>query len=167
MSIAPPDEDLVELFTDGACLGNPGPGGWGVILRWRAQEKELSGATPLTTNNRMELTAAIEGLSALRRPCRVRICSDSTYVRDGITRWVHLWQRNGWRTGDRRPIKNLDLWQKLIETAARHQAEWLWIRGHSGHPENDRADALARAAARRQQAELARGEGGRTIAADS
>ncbi|MFO1152446.1 MAG: ribonuclease HI [Rhodospirillales bacterium] len=158
MSIALHDLNVVELFTDGACLGNPGPGGWGVILRWRGVEKELSGGTPLTTNNRMELTAAIEGLSALRRPCSVRIYSDSTYVRDGITRWINLWRRNGWRTADRRPIKNIDLWQKLTETMVGHEVEWHWVRGHSGHAENERADQLARSSARRQRAELVRAE---------
>jgi ribonuclease HI len=167
MSIALPEHNMVDLFTDGASLGNPGPGGWGAILRWRDVEKELSGGSPLTTNNRMELTAAIEGLSALRRPCTVRIYSDSTYVRDGITRWINLWRRNGWRTADRRPIKNIDLWQKLAETMARHQVEWHWVRGHSGHPENERADRLARNAARRQQAELVRAEAVPSLVLDS
>jgi len=139
---------VVELFTDGACLGNPGPGGWGVILRWRDHEKELSGGEPLTTNNRMELTAAIEGLAALKRPSTVRLHTDSTYVRDGITRWIAGWKRNGWRTADRKPVKNADLWQRLDELRAPHQVDWLWVRGHAGHPENERADALASAAAR-------------------
>ncbi|MFO1118841.1 MAG: ribonuclease HI [Rhodospirillales bacterium] len=139
---------VVELFTDGACLGNPGPGGWGVILRWRGHEKELSGGEPLTTNNRMELTAAIEGLAALKRPSTVRLHTDSTYVRDGITRWIAGWKRNGWRTADRKPVKNADLWQRLDELRAPHQVDWLWVRGHAGHPENERADALASAAAR-------------------
>jgi ribonuclease HI len=153
---ATPADQVVELFTDGACLGNPGPGGWGAILRWRGIEKELSGGVPLTTNNRMEMTAAIEGLSALRRPCRVRVSSDSTYLRDGITRWIHIWRRNGWRTSDRRPIKNIDLWQRLEEAMAPHGVEWCWVRGHAGHAENERADQIARCAARSQQAELAR-----------
>lgn len=151
-------QQLVEIFTDGACLGNPGPGGWGAILRWRGKEKELSGAVPLTTNNRMELTAAIEALSALKRPCDVRVCSDSTYLRDGITRWVHVWVRNGWRAADRRPVRNRDLWEKLVETMAPHRIDWVWVRGHNGHPENERADELARAAARREQANLAEAE---------
>lgn len=151
-------QQVVEIFTDGACLGNPGPGGWGAILRWRGKEKELSGAVPLTTNNRMELTAAIEALSALKRPCTVRVCSDSTYLRDGITRWVHAWRRNGWRAADRRPVRNRDLWEKLVETMAQHRIDWVWVRGHSGHPENERVDDLARSAARREQAQLAEAE---------
>jgi RNase HI (EC 3.1.26.4) len=151
-------EQVVEIFTDGACLGNPGPGGWGVILRWRGKEKELSGAVPLTTNNRMELTAAIEALAALKRPCNVRVSSDSTYLRDGITRWVRTWLRNGWKAADRRPVRNRDLWEQLVETMEPHQIDWVWVRGHSGHSENERADALARAAARREQAHLAAAE---------
>lgn len=139
---------LVELFTDGACLGNPGPGGWGVILRWRSHEKELSGGEPLTTNNRMELRAAIEGLAALKRPSTVRLHTNSTYVRDGITRWITGWKRSGWRTADRKPVKNADLWQRLDEVQTPHQVDWQWVRGHAGHPENERADALASAAAR-------------------
>jgi len=138
--------DIVDLFTDGACSGNPGPGGWGVILRWRGHEKELSGAEAMTTNNRMELLAAIRGLEALKRPARVRIHTDSTYLRDGITRWIHDWKRNGWRTADKKPVKNVDLWQRLEAALAPHQVEWHWVRGHAGHPENERADALARAA---------------------
>jgi len=137
----------VEMFTDGACKGNPGPGGWGVVIRAGAREKELSGGESPTTNNRMELLAAIEGLKALTRPCRVRPYTDSIYVRDGITRWVHGWQRNGWRTADRKPVKNAELWQELIDAAAPHRVEWHWVKGHSGHAENDRADALACAAA--------------------
>lgn len=149
---------VVEIFTDGACLGNPGPGGWGALLRWRGKEKELSGAVPLTTNNRMELMAAIEALSALKRPCDVRIYSDSTYVRDGITRWIHAWRRNGWRTADRRAIRNRDLWERLVETMDSHRIDWCWVRGHNGHPENERVDALARRAAREEQAHLAQAE---------
>lgn len=137
----------VELFTDGACRGNPGPGGWGALLRMGDKERELSGGEPLTTNNRMELLAAIEGLKALKRPCRVTLHTDSMYVRDGITKWVHNWRRNGWRTADRKPVKNAELWQALCEAAAQHRIEWKWVRGHSGHPENERADALACAAA--------------------
>jgi ribonuclease HI len=136
----------VELFVDGACSGNPGPGGWGAILRWRGHEKELSGGAPETTNNRMELTAAIEGLNALRRPAQVRVTTDSTYVRDGITRWLKDWKRRGWKTADRKPVKNEDLWRALEDAAARHAVTWHWVRGHAGHAENERADALARAA---------------------
>jgi len=144
------------MFTDGACKGNPGPGGWGVVIRAGAREKELSGGESPTTNNRMELLAAIEGLKALTRPCRVRLYTDSIYVRDGITRWVHGWQRNGWRTADRKPVKNAELWQELIDAAAPHRVEWHWVKGHSGHAENDRADALACAAA--NQAAKRKGE---------
>ncbi len=136
----------MELFVDGACSGNPGPGGWGAILRWRGHEKELSGGAPETTNNRMELTAAIEGLNALRRPAQVRVTTDSTYVRDGITRWLKDWKRRGWKTADRKPVKNEDLWRALEDAAARHAVTWHWVRGHAGHAENERADALARAA---------------------
>jgi ribonuclease HI len=139
-----PDAGEVEIFTDGACSGNPGPGGWAAILRYRAAEKELSGSEPDTTNNRMELTAAIAALEALRRPCRVRLYSDSQYLRDGITKWIHGWKARGWRTADKKPVKNIDLWQRLDAAAARHQVAWEWVRGHAGHPENERADALAR-----------------------
>ena len=141
----------IEMFTDGACKGNPGPGGWGVIIRAGAREKELSGGEPLTTNNRMELMAAIEGLNALKRPCRVLLYTDSVYVRDGITKWIHGWRKNGWRTADRKPVKNTELWQALVEATAPHRIEWHWVKGHSGHPENDRADALASAEALRFQ----------------
>lgn len=141
------DEDVVEMFCDGACLGNPGPGGWAVILRWRGVEKALSGGIPATTNNRMELTAAIEGLAALKRSTPVRAHTDSMYVRDGITRWIRGWKRNGWRTADKKPVKNVDLWTRLDDLIAQHQVEWHWVRGHSGHPENERVDALAREAA--------------------
>jgi ribonuclease HI len=136
----------VEIFTDGACRGNPGPGGWAAILRYGDTERELSGGDPATTNNRMEMTAAIAGLEALKRPCRVRLYTDSQYVRDGITQWLRGWQARGWRTADKKPVKNVDLWQRLDAAAAPHQVEWLWVRGHAGHPENERADALARAA---------------------
>jgi ribonuclease HI len=136
----------VEIFTDGACSGNPGPGGWGVILRFGEVEKELNGGAAATTNNRMELTAAIEGLAALKRSCRVRLYTDSTYVRDGIMRWVSQWKARGWRTADKKPVKNIDLWQSLDAAAAAHQVEWIWVKGHAGHAENERADALARAA---------------------
>lgn len=134
---------LVEIFTDGACKGNPGPGGWGAVIRSGAHEKELSGGEPLTTNNRMELLAAIRALQALKRPCHVILTTDSNYVRDGITRWIHGWQRNGWRTADKKPVKNMDLWQDLLEAALPHRVEWHWVKGHAGHPENERADQLA------------------------
>lgn len=142
-------DDLVDIFTDGACLGNPGPGGWGVILRWREHERELSGGEAATTNNRMELMAAIAGLEALRRDVSARVHTDSTYVRDGITRWIHQWKRNGWRTSARKPVKNAELWQRLDAALAGHEVDWRWIRGHAGHAENERADAIARAAAER------------------
>lgn len=138
------DANLVEIFTDGACSGNPGPGGWGAILRFRGVEKELSGGETPTTNNRMELMAAIEGLKALKRPAQVRVWTDSVYVRDGITKWIHGWKRSGWKTADKKPVKNVDLWQALLEAAKPHDVEWRWIKGHAGHPENERADALAR-----------------------
>jgi ribonuclease HI len=141
----------VEIFTDGACRGNPGPGGWAALIRQGAREKEIAGGEPLTTNNRMELTAAIKSLQALKRPCRVQLHTDSNYVRDGITKWIHAWQRNGWRTADKKPVKNADLWQELIERAAAHHIAWHWVKGHSGHPENDRVDALACAAADAQR----------------
>ena len=137
----------VEIFTDGACKGNPGPGGWAAVIRAGAKEKEISGGEPLTTNNRMELLAAIRGLEALKRPCRVALYTDSNYVRDGITRWIHGWRRNGWKTADRKPVKNAELWQALLDAAAPHRIEWHWVKGHAGHPENERADALACAAA--------------------
>ena len=141
----------VEIFTDGACKGNPGPGGWGAVLRSGGSERELSGGEKLTTNNRMELMAAIEGLNALKKPCRVSLTTDSNYVRDGITKWIHGWRRNGWRTSDRKPVKTADLWQALHDAATPHRVEWHWVRGHAGHPENDRADALASAAAEAQR----------------
>ena len=138
--------ERVEIFTDGACSGNPGPGGWGAILRWRGHERELSGAEAATTNNRMELTAAIMALEALKRPSRVHLVTDSTYVRDGITKWIFGWKRNGWRTADKKPVKNEDLWRRLDAALAPHDVDWEWVRGHTGHPENERADELARAA---------------------
>ena len=131
------------MFTDGACKGNPGPGGWGVVIRASTREREFSGGESMTTNNRMELMAAIKGLEALTRPCRVRLYTDSIYVRDGITRWVHGWLKNGWRTADRKPVKNAELWQELLEAQQPHRIEWHWVKGHSGHPGNDRADRLA------------------------
>jgi len=139
--------DSVEIATDGACKGNPGPGGWGALLRSGGTEQELSGGEPLTTNNRMELMAAIEGLRALKRPCRVKLSTDSRYVLDGLTKWVAGWQRNGWKTASRQPVKNDDLWRALIEAAAPHRIDWVWIKGHAGHPDNERADRLASDAA--------------------
>ena len=133
----------VEIFTDGACKGNPGPGGWGAVIRSGSREKELSGGEPNTTNNRMELLAAIRGLEALKRPCDVTLYTDSIYVRDGISKWIHSWQKNGWRTADRKPVKNAELWQELLAAAAPHRIDWRWVKGHAGHPENERADRLA------------------------
>lgn len=137
----------VKIATDGACKGNPGPGGWGVVIRSGTREKELSGGEALTTNNRMELTAAIRGLEALNRPCHVTLATDSVYVRDGITRWIHGWQRNGWRTADKKPVKNAELWQELLAATARHRIDWVWVKGHAGDPDNERADRLASDAA--------------------
>jgi ribonuclease HI len=141
-----PDADLIEVFTDGACSGNPGPGGWGAVLRWRGREKELSGGEAQTTNNRMELMAAIQALEALKRPSTVRLVTDSDYLRQGITSWIHSWRRKGWKTAGNKPVKNQDLWQRLTAAMERHEVDWQWTRGHAGHPENERADALARAA---------------------
>lgn len=138
--------DIVEIHTDGACRGNPGPGGWGAILSYDGHEKCLSGAEANTTNNRMELLAAIQALEALKRRCKVRLVTDSQYVRNGITEWMAKWKRNNWRTSNRTPVKNADLWERLDAAAARHDVDWVWVRGHAGHPENERADALARAA---------------------
>ncbi|HRW15036.1 ribonuclease HI [Amaricoccus sp.] len=143
---------MAELFayTDGACSGNPGPGGWGAVLVARdgdeiLKERELSGGEPATTNNRMELMAAIAALEALERPSRLTVVTDSAYLRDGVMRWIHGWKRNGWRTADRKPVKNEDLWRRLDAVAGRHEVAWDWVKGHAGHPENERADALARA----------------------
>lgn len=133
----------VELFTDGACKGNPGPGGWGALLRFDGIEKSLSGGESNSTNNRMELMAAIEGLGALREPCNVILTTDSQYVRKGITEWMVGWKRNGWRTAAKQPVKNVDLWQRLDEQNQRHQVQWHWVRGHTGHRENEIADSLA------------------------
>jgi ribonuclease HI len=138
----PPD---VELFTDGACSGNPGPGGWAAILRMGDKEREVSGGEQPTTNNKMELMGVIAGLEALKRPCTVRIYTDSKYVMDGATRWIHGWKKNGWRTADKKPVKNIELWQRLVAASAPHKLHWAWVKGHSGHVENERADALARA----------------------
>ncbi len=137
---------VVEIFTDGACSGNPGPGGWGAILRYNGVEKELSGGEPETTNNRMEMMAAIQALEALKRPSRVRLHTDSTYLMDGITKWIHAWKARGWKTANKKPVKNQDLWRRLEEALARHEVEWVWVKGHAGHPENERADELARSA---------------------
>jgi ribonuclease HI len=139
----------VEIFTDGACKGNPGPGGWGAVIRSGPHEKEISGGEPLTTNNRMELLAAIRALEALKRPCEVVLWTDSIYVRDGISKWIHGWRRNGWKTADRKPVKNAELWQELLDAAAPHKIDWRWVKGHAGHPENERADRLACDAAMR------------------
>lgn len=133
----------VQVFTDGACSGNPGPGGWGAILRFGDKERELCGGADNTTNNRMELTAAIEGLRALNEPCEVVLTTDSTYVKDGITRWLANWKKNGWKTAAKKAVKNQDLWQELDHQTSRHTVQWQWVKGHSGHPENERADALA------------------------
>lgn len=133
----------VQAFTDGACSGNPGPGGWGAVLQFGDRERELYGGADDTTNNRMELTAAIEALKALKEPCEVSLTTDSTYVKDGITQWLVNWKKNGWKTAARKPVKNQDLWQQLDDQASRHRIEWRWVKGHSGHPENERADALA------------------------
>lgn len=140
---------LVEIATDGACKGNPGRGGWGVLLRMGTTEKELSGGEPHTTNNRMELMAAIQGLNALKKPCRVKLSTDSRYVMDGLTKWIKGWQRNGWKTADKKPVKNADLWQQLLDAAKPHRIEWVWVKGHAGHPDNERADTLASDAALR------------------
>jgi ribonuclease HI len=137
----------VEIATDGACKGNPGPGGWGALIRLGDKEKEISGGEPNTTNNRMELRAAIEALNALNRPCKVKLSIDSTYVKDGITKWIFGWQKNGWRTAARKPVKNADLWQDLLKAVEPHQIEWHWVKGHNGDADNERADQLASDAA--------------------
>ena len=135
--------DKVTVHTDGACSGNPGPGGWGAVLQWGDRIKELKGGAPLATNNQMELTAAIEALTALKRPCEVALHTDSNYVKDGLTKWIHGWKKNGWKTADKKPVKNADLWQQLDAQVRLHKLEWVWVKGHAGHPENERADALA------------------------
>ena len=137
---------VVEIFTDGACSGNPGPGVWGAILRWNGHEKELNGSEPQTTNNRMEMMAAIVAIESVTRAATIRLHTDSTYLRDGITKWIHAWKKRGWKTSDKKPVKNVDLWQRLEAAIASHKVEWHWVKGHSGHPENERADELARAA---------------------
>ena len=136
-------EEIVEIWADGGCRGNPGPGGWGVLLRAGPHEKELWGGEAATTNNRMELTAVIRALEAMKRPVRARVHTDSQYVQKGISEWIHGWKRNGWKTSDKKPVKNADLWQELDALAAKHRIDWLWVKGHAGDPGNERADALA------------------------
>ncbi len=138
------DPQRVQIWTDGACSGNPGPGGWGAVLVWNGHRKELSGGAPDTTNNRMELSAAIAALEALKKPSVVDLSTDSQYVRGGVTGWIKGWKRNGWRTADRKPVKNIDLWQKLDGLAAKHEVRWHWVKGHAGNEANERADELAR-----------------------
>ncbi len=140
------EKKSVEIFTDGACSGNPGPGGWGAILRYGGTEKELSGGEGQTTNNRMEMMAAIMALESLTKPSRVKLYTDSQYVKDGITKWIKQWVARGWKTADKKPVKNVDLWQRLQAAVAPHEVEFIWVRGHAGHPENERADQLAVAA---------------------
>ncbi len=140
---AAPVDSIVEIWTDGACRGNPGPGGWGALLRSGSNERELFGGAPETTNNRMELTAVIEALAALKRPCNVIVHTDSQYVKLGMTEWLKQWERRGWKTADRKPVKNVELWQQLDQQVRRHKVQWRWVRGHSGDPGNERADALA------------------------
>lgn len=140
------NKEAVEIYTDGACSGNPGPGGWGALLRYQGVERELQGGEAETTNNRMEMLAAINALEAMKRPVKAVIHTDSTYLRDGITKWIHNWKKRGWKTANKKPVKNVDLWQRLEAALAEHDVEWRWVKGHAGHPENERADALARAA---------------------
>ena len=141
-------KQIVEIFTDGACSGNPGPGGWGAILRFGAVEKELNGSEEHTTNNRMELMAAIRGIEAVKRPCEIHLHTDSEYLRQGITTWIHSWKKKGWKTADKKPVKNVDLWQRLEAAIETHHVKWHWVKGHSGHAENERADELARIASK-------------------
>jgi len=136
-------DDVVEVYSDGACRGNPGPGGWGAVLRYKGKERELWGGEAATTNNRMELMAVIRALEALKKSSRVRLYTDSQYVQKGISSWIHSWKRRNWRTADKKDVKNIDLWKELDALAAKHQVEWHWVKGHAGHPENERADALA------------------------
>ena len=150
MSAAAEPTNAVEIFTDGACSGNPGPGGWGAVLRWRGAERELSGGEADTTNNRMEMMAAIAALESLKRPVPVILTTDSVYLRDGITKWIDGWKRNGWKTAAKKPVKNVDLWLRLEAAMADHTIEWRWVKGHAGHPENERADRLATGAVPRR-----------------
>jgi ribonuclease HI len=143
---------IVEIFTDGACSGNPGPGGWGALLRWNGHERELSGGEKMTTNNRMEMMAAIMALESLKRGVTVRLYTDSIYLRDGITKWLPSWKKRNWRTADKKPVKNVDLWQRLEAALGEHKIEWHWVRGHSGHVENERVDLLAREAIKKLRA---------------
>ena len=142
---------IVEIFTDGACSGNPGPGGWGAILRYGTTEKEMNGGEPQTTNNRMELMAAIMAIEAVKRPCEIHLHTDSEYLRQGITTWIHSWKARDWRTADKKPVKNVDLWQRLERAIETHDVHWHWVKGHSGHVENERADELARLAIRQMK----------------
>ena len=142
---------IVEIFTDGACSGNPGPGGWGAVLRYGGVEKEMNGGEPATTNNRMELMAAIMAIEAVKRPCEIHLHTDSEYLRQGITTWIHSWKARGWKTADKKPVKNVDLWQRLELAIATHDVHWHWVKGHSGHIENERADELARLAIRQMR----------------
>ena len=137
------DQTTVDIYTDGACKGNPGPGGWGALLRYGAQEKELFGGEPMTTNNRMELLAVIEALNALKRPCTVTLYTDSQYVQKGISEWIHGWKKKGWKTSQNQPVKNADLWQRLDQAQSQHKIDWRWVKGHAGHEFNERADQLA------------------------
>ena len=142
---------IVEIFTDGACSGNPGPGGWGAVLRYGAVEKEMNGGEPATTNNRMEMMAAIMAIEAVKRPCEIHLHTDSEYLRQGITTWIHSWKARGWKTADKKPVKNVDLWQRLERAIETHDVHWHWVKGHSGHVENERADELARLAIRQMK----------------
>jgi ribonuclease HI len=146
-----PSQKIVEIFTDGACSGNPGPGGWGAVLRYGEVEKEMNGGEPQTTNNRMELMAAIMAIESVKRPCEIHLHTDSEYLRNGITIWIHSWKARGWRTADKKPVKNVDLWQRLERAIETHDVHWHWVRGHSGHKENERADELARLAIRQMR----------------
>jgi ribonuclease HI len=151
MSSKSSGKKLVEIFTDGACSGNPGPGGWGAILRYGGVEKELNGGEPETTNNRMEMMAAIMAIEAVKRPCEIHLHTDSEYLRQGITTWIHSWKARGWKTADKKPVKNVDLWQRLERAIETHDVHWHWVKGHSGHVENERADELARLAIRQMK----------------
>ena len=151
MNAKEPGKKIVEIFTDGACSGNPGPGGWGAILRYGGVEREMNGGEPQTTNNRMELMAAIMAIEAVKRPCEIHLHTDSEYLRQGITTWIHSWKARNWRTADKKPVKNVDLWQRLEAAIETHDVHWHWVKGHSGHKENDRADELARLAIRQMK----------------